>query len=384
MSIPHPDAWQGAAYIKSRNRRIENGSGRDLGPVVCTRCKSDTVVWHEFAKPVSWKLFESDGHTPHTHTHEPPSTGGNVDLSPVFERINAVENVQTLLTSKVEEATLSSATALAEAARILAEAQDALNSANAHRTIEVRMLPTGDIKVVGRQHVSFDKLIKLLAARVNVFLRGPAGSGKTTAVKWAAEALGLDFYAISIGPQTSKSDIIGFINGSGEYVRTVVRDAYEHGGVLLIDEFDAGNAAVLTILNMILANDIASFADGMVNRHPDFYVVAAGNTYGRGADSLYVGRSQLDAATLNRFAILDWDYDWDFVAELAGNLDWTMRCKRLADRVSDLKMRIVIGPRQAIMGAQLLAAGFPQPEVEHLTIWAPVSNDDKSKILAGV
>lgn len=43
--------------------------------------------------------------------------------------------------------------------------------------------------------------------------------------------------------------------------------------------------------------------------HPDFRVVAAGNTIGQGASIEYVGRTQLDAASLDRFAVVDVDYD---------------------------------------------------------------------------
>ena len=42
--------------------------------------------------------------------------------------------------------------------------------------------------------------------------------------------------------------------------------------------------------------------------HPDFRVVAAGNTFGNGADYDYVGRNQLDAASLDRFAVVRVDY----------------------------------------------------------------------------
>ena len=42
--------------------------------------------------------------------------------------------------------------------------------------------------------------------------------------------------------------------------------------------------------------------------HKDFRVVAAGNTFSNGADYDYVGRNQLDAASLDRFAVVRVDY----------------------------------------------------------------------------
>ena len=44
---------------------------------------------------------------------------------------------------------------------------------------------------VGRQHTDFATLLSLTATKQNVFLVGPAGSGKTSAVQAIAQSLGL-------------------------------------------------------------------------------------------------------------------------------------------------------------------------------------------------
>ena len=46
-----------------------------------------------------------------------------------------------------------------------------------------------------------------------------------------AKALGLAFYFISVGLQTSKSDLVGYMSATGAYVTTHLRQAYEFGGV---------------------------------------------------------------------------------------------------------------------------------------------------------
>ena len=46
-----------------------------------------------------------------------------------------------------------------------------------------------------------------------------------------------------------------------------------------------------------------------IDMHPDFKVVCAGNTFGSGSTLQYTGRNKLDAATLDRFMIIEWDYD---------------------------------------------------------------------------
>ena len=103
--------------------------------------------------------------------------------------------------------------------------------------------------------------------------------------------------------------ITGYMDATGDYVRTAFRNAFEHGGVFLFDEVDNGNANALGVVNSALANGSMAFPDGMVKRHPDFLCVASANTYGRGADRQYVGRQALDAAFMDRFEVIHVDYD---------------------------------------------------------------------------
>ena len=78
----------------------------------------------------------------------------------------------------------------------------------------------------------------------------------------------------------------------------------------MIDEMDASCPEALIILNAAIANGYFNFPApiGNVTKHPNFRCVAAGNTMGFGADAQYVGRNQLDAATLDRFAMIKMDY----------------------------------------------------------------------------
>jgi MoxR-like ATPase len=79
--------------------------------------------------------------------------------------------------------------------------------------------------------------------------------------------------------------------------------------VFLLDELDASIPETLTMLNEALANGYFPFPTGKVDAHPDFHCLAAGNTFGTGADNEYTGRYQIDAATLNRFGVIRVDYD---------------------------------------------------------------------------
>ena len=250
------------------------------------------------------------------------------------------------------------------------------------KVIEVKQGKGLPNKPVGVCHKLTPQIAQVCNLGIHQMLVGPAGGGKTTCCEKVAEILNLKFYPMSVGPQTTKSDLLGFIDAAGNYHTTPLREAFENGGLLLLDEVDAANAGVLTIINAMLANGYCSFPDGVKQRHESFRCICACNTYGRGADRQYVGRNQLDAATLDRFAVVDFDYDEDLERAIAGNNTWVEKIIRYRKRAFDLKMRVVISPRASIFGAKLLASGMKEKQVEELVVWKGVSAEIRSKITA--
>lgn len=178
----------------------------------------------------------------------------------------------------------------------------------------------GDVKteVSGVQHKEFEDVLKRVAAGMQMYLVGDMGTGKTRMAENIAEALGLPFYSISVCAQTSEVKFFGYMDATGNYVRTLFREAYENGGVFLVDEIDNGNANVLAALNASLAGNICAFPDGMVKRHKDFRCIAAANTFGMGASAQFVGRCKLDESTLDRFQHREIGYDTDLETALFG------------------------------------------------------------------
>lgn len=253
-------------------------------------------------------------------------------------------------------------------------------------------------------HHKFPLLAAAVAARVNVMLVGPAGSGKTTAAVKAAQALGLPFYGT--GAINSEYKLTGFIDAQGRIVSTAFRQAFEHGGLFLFDEIDASLPGALLAFNAALANDWMDFPDANVKRHPDFRVIAGANTFGTGADRQYVGRNQLDAASLDRYAVIDWGYDEALEASLLGlpapkgapvpasilpreeeevrglAARWIDRVRMVRGAVADLKVRHVVSPRATIHGTKLLAAGWDWNNVEDAVIWKGMDHDTKTKVAA--
>ena len=178
-------------------------------------------------------------------------------------------------------------------------------------TIERKIVTVVDGKKVpmqGIQHEKFETVLKFVANDEPVFLTGAAGSGKNVLCKQVAQALGLKFYFTNAVTQEYK--LTGFTDAMGNYQETQFYKAFKNGGLFMLDEMDASIPEVLVILNAAIANRYFDFPApiGYVKAHPDFRVIAAGNTVGTGADYQYVGRNQLDAASLDRFAIVKVDY----------------------------------------------------------------------------
>lgn len=270
--------------------------------------------------------------------------------------------------------------------------QESLNSsleeltllANKARPIEITF-DGKKTEVKGIVHREFDKLLKTVASGLSVLMVGPAGTGKSHSAETIANALGLNFYAISVGQQTSKSDLIGYMSANGNYVRTQFREAYENGGVFLLDEMDAGNSNVLILLNSALSNGQMAFPDKMVKRHPDFRMIGTANTYGYGASRQYVGRNQIDAATLDRFVTIDWDIDEQVERSLAVGSEgerWYQVVKAVRDRaVGEMNLRVVISPRATQRGSIMLAAGIPFHQVLDSALLAAVPVNEKKNLM---
>jgi MoxR-like ATPase len=234
-------------------------------------------------------------------------------------------------------------------------------------------------KDLGKQHRLFPTLLQILSTKLNVYLVGPAGSGKTYAAQKCAEALGVQFYFT--GAIASEFKLTGFIDAQGHIVSTEFRKAFENGGLFLFDEIDASYPQAVLAFNAALANDYMDFPDKQVKRHENFYCIAAANTYGQGADRQYVGRNQLDAASLDRFVFLDWKYDENLERELAGNQEWSDYVQKVRRFIEAMKIRHVVSPRASISGAKLLASGIEREIVEQTILWKGLDEARKNKII---
>ena len=249
----------------------------------------------------------------------------------------------------------------------LFQLKDKIQRIRNYKTISINIQNGEHIKDLGKQHFQFEKLSKYVQTKNNIFLVGSAGSGKTTAARNIAKALNIKFYFT--GAINSEYKLTGFIDAQGRIVNTEFRKAYEHGGLFLFDEIDASFPQAILAFNAALANDFMDFPDKKVQRHKNFYCIAAANTFGTGADRQYVGRNQLDAATLDRFITLNWEIDETLEHELAKNYEWVNYVQKARKAASKIGERHIISPRASMQGADLLRIGIDRKEVEKDVLW---------------
>ena len=249
--------------------------------------------------------------------------------------------------------------------------------------------------VEGHTHTRLADVLLDLSISEHVLMVGPAGTGKSTIARQAAKALDIPYGEISLNPGLTATALLGYMNATGEYVKTVFREIWENGGVFHADEFDNGHPSTLATLNAALATSAGgsiAFPDGMITRHDDFRFVASANTFGRGPDRVYVGRQQLDAATLDRFVVeeIDIDESLEHAVCLATGYDSpkvseVLRyIRQLRNNAAKQKSLLLFSPRASIGMCKLLQAGKPLSKVIESRVRKGISDSDWSKVSDGV
>lgn len=227
------------------------------------------------------------------------------------------------------------------------------------------------------RHPIFDKVFRLASKRINVMLVGPSGCGKTHMFGQVMKAIGVNYASISGSAGASESQLLGRLLPTGDGGRFEYHPApfvnvyegaadFDGGGGFLFDEIDAFDPNMLVVTNQATANGSfyheARFAKPRVTRHMQSILMAAANTYGVGAGAMYVGRNQLDAATLDRWYVVEMDYDRAYEKTLAPAeiVQWVWG---LRDKVQKAGLRRVVSTRMIQKLAGAMDAGLSFSEV---------------------
>ena len=330
------------------------------------------------------------GEPPAAVNYTTPEPSSNGHVPPTIDVRSVVREELAGATLKVDEAEVRSLID-ADVQRIVGRTRDEMLAQGVvKQQIEVK-LPSGETRAVeGKAHAALPRCIRLAAARRNVLLVGPAGSGKTHLAAQVAEALGLAFAHISCSAGMSEGQLTGRLlpigdGGRFEYVRSEFVKCYEEGGVFLFDEIDAADSNTLLVLNAALANGQMALANRpecpTAKKHPDFVCIAAANTFGTGADRQYVGRNQLDESTLDRFRIgqVEMDYDAEVEKALCPDDELRGRLQGYREQIKANRLRRVISTRFLRDAYVMKQAGDSDADID-AALFAGWSADEVRKV----
>lgn len=256
-----------------------------------------------------------------------------------------------------------------------------------------------EIKKVSHElrHYLYPLLKHYVEQRQHVYLWGAPGSGKSHVARQIARELGLEFSCISVNPQSPASLLLGYMDAHGVYRESELFRRWRDGGVFLFDEQDNCSSSLLTVLNGMLASDLANFPCGMVPKHADFIFVGTGNTSGRGGDWQFPERRKIDEASIDRLTFIQWDYDCDLELALALGINsdatawvkWIQAVRAYCSvKANGVKGGIYATPRSSMAGAKdLLSFGrpfFSLMEIADRHVWKGTDRDMVARIVANV
>lgn len=224
------------------------------------------------------------------------------------------------------------------------------------------------------RHAKYNQIKTCIDNDIPVYLVGEAGTGKNFTLQEIATDLGYEFYFTNSVQQEYK--LTGFIDAGGVYHETEFYKAFTKGGLFFLDEIDASIPEVLVLLNAAIANRYFEFPNGRVDAHPNFRVVAAGNTVGSGANDLYTGRLVLDSATLDRFVIIEFDYDRNIEMKLAnGNESLVNFIRGLRRFAKENGVRATFSYRCIITVTKLEKAGMELQDILAIAVFKGLDVD---------
>jgi cobaltochelatase CobS len=152
------------------------------------------------------------------------------------------------------------------------------------------------------------EFVTMMDNGMNVWLYGGTGAGKSSLVEQVCATGKLPLMYQSFHEDIKPCELLGgkeLVDGNTVWVDGPVTKAYRDGFVLLLDEIDAFPPEVQFCLYGILDGKplvLAENGNEVIKPHPNFRVVATGNTQGRGDDTgMYAGTNILNRALLNRF-----------------------------------------------------------------------------------
>lgn len=153
-------------------------------------------------------------------------------------------------------------------------------------------------------------IVMALEMNIPIYLWGHAGVGKTTALEQVCAYTGRPFVRVQHTANTEESDIEGgwrVVNGDTVFQDGPLAIAMQKGYIYCADEYDFASPMVISLYQAVLEGKPLRIksANKIIRPHPEFRIVATGNTNGSGDEAgLYAGTQIQNAANYERFGIV--------------------------------------------------------------------------------
>lgn len=190
-------------------------------------------------------------------------------------------------------------------------------------------IPKRDPNYVFSTSILQDLLIFLLYPQgTALWLTGPTGCGKTSAVMQVASRLNWPVIDLTLSNRFEFSDMKGqwgLTQEAGQssptmkYIHNALPMAMQNGWILVMNEADLASPGELSALNDVIEGRSLLIAENkgqVIKPHPMFRLIVTGNSNGAGDDTgLYQGVQQQNVAAMDRYRMLKVSYPSQGVEE---------------------------------------------------------------------
>lgn len=248
---------------------------------------------------------------------------------------------------------------------------------------EIKIGNAEPVKMQGNLPPCFDEILAYATNGNPVMLTGPAGTGKGFLARQVAKATGAKFFEVNA--VKNSYDLTGFVDANSRFVKTPFYDACKtvaEGGkaVFLFDEMDCSEPEVLKIFNEALASFEFTFPNDEYLTFENLIILCACNTYGTGADEAYCGQ-QLDASTLDRFAMVRVDYDRKVELEIAEGDEELVRFIEDFRRTTERNGLVFVASYRSIKRIASMRGILPLKKVMKQCFIKSMAKDDLENVL---
>jgi len=372
----------------------------------CRKCKATNTVRKRYGRYGPWVQCDACGdkvYRPRGRSFPQGSQGSLplqtpiVSVTPTNEQVE--QAISKLLKPDVERELVKLQAQRDENGKALSAVASELAKLKASKPVIIEVQQAkGNPVVIEGAHFLFARLVKLVRAGLNLYLWGPAGSGKTTAALQVATSLKLQAEIDTLDPTTFRSMVQGYMTPTGEPVHTTFSRCWTEGKIYVADETDNAPGHVQTLFNSALANGHAPLAWGNVQRAPGFGFIGTGNTPGRPTRE-FPDRRPMSAAFADRLYFIHWPLDPAIECRAAGlpiparseltsatvtPQEWVAWVRKVREWAKVEMPTLQVTPRASLIGLQALALGEHPQDVADALVFRGADDEMRGKALKAV